>query len=181
MQYMPSELSLAAAMIYLLVTVASLIAFQTAISREQVTFHVVFWASIGTFFLVLSVARILGVEEQARDFLRDWISASGLRENRRFFQGLAVSLTIPIFVLMGLYARFHLARLLHSRRNVAVATACLGCGIMLLLILLRLISLHALDRLLFGAPKLNWIFDVGAALLVAAAALYYVGRVRRLI
>ncbi len=42
------------------------------------------------------------------------------------------------------------------------------------LMMLRIISLHMIDRLLFGPLKLNWVFDIGSTLAVLAAALYYI-------
>jgi hypothetical protein len=49
---------------------------------------------------------------------------------------------------------------------------------MLFLVILRVISLHMIDRLLFGPLKLNWIGDIGASLVVLGAAIYYMKLVR---
>jgi hypothetical protein len=49
------------------------------------------------------------------------------------------------------------------------------------LIILRLISLHALDQLLFGSLKLNWVGDLGAAAAVFGSALYYILLLRNLL
>ena len=38
---------------------------------------------------------------------------------------------------------------------------------------LRTISFSALDKLLYGPFKLNWVGDIGAALLVLGAAVFY--------
>ena len=66
---------------------------------------------------------------------------------------------------------------------IAVAAAAAGCGIMLAVIAMRVISLHAMDFLLYGPPKLNWIGDLGASCMVMAAAVYYIlllrGRIGR--
>jgi hypothetical protein len=45
---------------------------------------------------------------------------------------------------------------------------------MLLLLALRIVSLNAVDAVLFGPLKVNWITDIGASVFVIAAALYYV-------
>ena len=70
-----------------------------------------------------------------------------------------------------------------GRRNIAVAIGIASCGVMLAIIALRMISLHAMDRLLYGPLKLNWVGDLGASALVLGAAIYYVlllkGRIGR--
>jgi hypothetical protein len=38
---------------------------------------------------------------------------------------------------------------------------------------LRVISLHAIDALLYGPIKLNWVIDLGTSLIVLSAAAYY--------
>ncbi len=43
---------------------------------------------------------------------------------------------------------------------------------------IRTVSFHALDRLLDGPLKLNWVGDIGATLTVIGAAVIYVRSVR---
>jgi len=62
-----------------------------------------------------------------------------------------------------------------GRRNIAVALVWGACGVMIATIAMRTISLHALDRLLNGPLKLNWVGDMGSSLVVLAAAIFYIG------
>ena len=56
---------------------------------------------------------------------------------------------------------------------VLAVLAGLACAAMILLILLRLVSLHMLDALLYRGPRLNWFADIGATLAVAGLARHY--------
>ena len=76
--------------------------------------------------------------------------------------------------LIGLYAAYTVAQRIHGRRNIAVGVAATASGVMMVTIAMRIISLHAMDRLLYGPLKLNWIGDVGSSFFVIAAAIYYV-------
>jgi hypothetical protein len=49
----------------------------------------------------------------------------------------------------------------------------IGITVMLGVILMRLISFHELDRLLYGPVRMNWVLDIGSALLVAASAVVF--------
>ncbi|MEP6093088.1 MAG: hypothetical protein ABJ205_12110 [Erythrobacter sp.] len=180
MQSAPSYFSLAAAAFYVLVSVTSLIAYKTAFTTNQSVSHQAAWATAALLFVLLALSRTFQAEEAARAMLRAWISSLDMRDDRRLIQGIAVSLVLPLFVLIVLYSSAFFSRFMVGRRNIAVAAALLGCSGMLLLVVLRTISLHSLDRLLFGALKLNWFGDIGAALLVAGAASYYTARVRGL-
>jgi hypothetical protein len=60
-----------------------------------------------------------------------------------------------------------------GRRNVAVALAQLGALVMAGTIGLRMLSFSAIDKLLYGSFKLNWIGDIGSAVLVGGCALAY--------
>jgi hypothetical protein len=55
-------------------------------------------------------------------------------------------------------------------RRQALGIAQLASFAMLGLIALRMISLHAVDSLLYGGLRLNWWLDIGLSLLVGAAA-----------
>jgi len=62
-----------------------------------------------------------------------------------------------------------------SRPGIAVMVALGSAGGMIFLLMLRMVSFHPIDRLLYGL-KLNWVVDIGTSLAVLGAALYYVTR-----
>jgi hypothetical protein len=45
---------------------------------------------------------------------------------------------------------------------------------MVMLLGLRIVSLHQIDVLLYGPAKLNWVIDIGASLTVLTAAGFYI-------
>ena len=53
-------------------------------------------------------------------------------------------------------------------------------ALMLGLLILRFVSLHAIDRLLYGSLKLNWVGDIGASCAILLAAGCYVSLIRQL-
>lgn len=129
---------------------------------------------LAALFAALAILRLLTFEELMRDALREFLFATEAYEDRRRIQGPIV---MGIIVLAGaagffwIYKRFRAAR---GRRNIAVIVAQAAGLAMLGLVALRTVSFSAIDSLLFGPLKLNWIGDIGASLLVAGCATYYV-------
>ena len=76
--------------------------------------------------------------------------------------------------LIGVRMIYHFVQHTGSRLCMAVAVATFAALAMLLLLALRIVSLNAVDAVLFGPLKVNWITDIGASVFVIAAALYYV-------
>ena len=93
-------------------------------------------------------------------------------------QALIVSVVICVMGALGFTWIYRARTLVKGRRNIATLIAQASGGAMLVLVVLRLISLHAIDRVLYGTFKINWIGDVGTSLLVLAAAAYYVNLFR---
>jgi cytochrome bd-type quinol oxidase subunit 2 len=174
MQDGPSTLSLVAAAFYLLAAVAAIFASQSAHSHRQQAWHMRCWAGVAAFFVLLAVSRAFNIEETLRADLRDWLKAEDLRQGRRSYQGVLIAIAIAACAAIGLYCTYLMARRISGRRNIAVAVAVVSSGAMTALIAMRLISLHAMDVLLFGPLKLNWIGDLGSTAAAMGAAAYYV-------
>jgi hypothetical protein len=168
----PSFLSLAAAVGYAAVVLACLGAATHAKSDRLDNAHTIGWVIIASFFALLLIARLLSLEELLRDELREWLRVSGDYEGRRAIQlPLAIAVMIAAFgVLIWLYRGWIASR---GRRDRAYLAAKAGVAAMIALILLRTVSFSTLDKLLYGPLKLNWVGDIGAALLVLGAALFY--------
>lgn len=130
------------------------------------------WALCGTLFLILSVMRALNLEEVLRDLLRESLLLAGDYRERRDLQApLAAAAVVVTLVFAGLAFRAGGDR--RRRSTIAVRAARLASVGMIGLLGLRLISLHAVDRLLYRGPHLNWLFDIGATLCVGGAAWIY--------
>lgn len=172
-------LNWAAMALYALTVGASAAATYAAKSMHQQPSHKRAWLLIGAMFLALVAWRGLGIEELLRTELRTWISSQVGYENRRTIQRPIAAVVFGIAALLALWWFYWTVRTVKGRRNVAIMIAlATTCG-MLALVGLRLISLHAIDALLYGALKLNWLADMGGSLLVTLSAFYYVKVVRR--
>ena len=175
---MPAELSLlslVACVLYAVVAVACSKAAFEARAKRQNRWHLRTWTFAAALFVVLILSRLLGFEEAIRADLRDWLQAEGLAESRRAIQGPIIAVTIALFAAAGMAAVYWVAQRISGRRNIAVAVVWGASGVMIATIAMRTISLHALDRLLNGPLKLNWVGDMGATLAVLAAAVFYIG------
>lgn len=124
-------------------------------------------------FAALIASRLFGLEEAVQHSLRAALRERGNYDARRPLQALLAVLVIGVVVLGGGFAALRTGQLLRGQRDRAVAAGLAATGAIVVLIALRIISLHAIDRLLYGPLKLNWLGDVGASVIVLFAALYY--------
>lgn len=169
-----SLFSLIACIFYAVASGASLRAAIAARSKGQQTWHFRTWIFATVLFALLIISRLLGFEEILREDLRDWLGSEGLTDNRRAIQGPIIAVVIIVFSALAMGTVYWVAQRLSGRRNIAVAIGLSACGVMLATIAARTVSLHALDRLLNGPLKLNWVGDMGATVAVAGAAIVYV-------
>lgn len=175
----PSMLSLAASALYVLVIAANLLAASTARGRGQRAWHLAAWLGLAAFFAGLVVMRLFALEELARGELRALLAAREMLEERRSIQGVLVAAVLLGVAGASFFAMMRAARVVRGRRNWAVIAGLAAGGFLAVLACLRTISLHALDKLLFGPLKLNWVGDVGASLVALAAALFYTALIRK--
>lgn len=174
----PSAFSLAAAAFYSLTVFACLFAGRVASAHRQQSWHLRCWLAAATLFALLVVLRAFNLEEALRDGLRSWLTSEGLSQGRRAYQGFFIAVLMSLFAAIGLYAVYWISQRISGRRNIAVALAGAGCVAMLVLIMFRLISLHALDALLFGPLKLNWFGDLGITAVILSSAVFYARHVK---
>lgn len=173
-----SMLSLVAAAYYVLVALACMLACGTASHYRQPRWYRDVWLALAILFLVLIALRGLGIEEWARDALRDVLRSGGSYGDRRSTQGIVASIVLVIVAAAGLLWLYRAASSFRGRRNVVSLVALASGSAMALLVLLRLISLHMIDRALYGPLKINWIGDIGTSTLVLVCAIYYAKLVR---
>lgn len=171
-------LSLAAIGLYALVSLACMAACGTAAKLGQATWNRNAWLGLAALFVVLIALRGLGVEDMIRDAMRTELRSDGSYDTRRFGQGIVVSIVLAVVSVAGMFWGYRLSRRSRGRRNQTTLAALAAGGVMVFLVVLRVISLHMIDRLLFGPLKLNWIGDIGASLVVLGAAIYYMKLVR---
>jgi hypothetical protein len=172
-------LSFAAAGFYALVVLSCFGAAYVSRAGRQQSWHFKIWVAVAVLFVALIVSRVFNLEEILRADLREWLQSEDMVDDRRSVQGVIIAGAIAAFAAAGLYAVYWVSRRIEGRRNIAVAIAGGGGIVMLILIALRTISLHAMDQLLYGPLKLNWVGDIGASAAVIAAAVYYTWLIRQ--
>lgn len=174
----PSILSLAAAGLYVIVIVACAAATGSARKTRQAPWHFWTWGLLAVLFAILLAARLTGIEEALRDASRLALRSEGTYDARRGTQSLVVAVIIMGGGVMALYLFYRAVTGSLRRRDITVKLAIAAGLAMAGLVTLRMISLHAIDRILYGSLKINWVADVGASALVIAAAAYYVWLLR---
>lgn len=162
-------LALVACGLYLGVAVSCGFAARNAMSHGSRKF----WILSGVFFVGLAVLRGTGIENAITDALREQLYLENAYENRREFQR-PLSAAAFVLICAALYL-FYLKRPAPraGARGWARFWAMIGITVMFGVILMRLISFHELDRLLYGPVRMNWVLDIGSALLVAASAVIF--------
>lgn len=173
-----SIFSMSAAGLYGLVMLACVLAAVTAARYRQPPHHGRIWAVLAAVFLLLAFHRFTGFEEHLRSLMREQLRVHGTYEERRSLQGpLAVAVIVLFSAAVGwnLYFRWRTAR---GQRDRAVLVALGAAVTMLALVVMRIVSLHQVDVLLYGPLKLNWLTDLGTSAAVLAAALHYARLVR---
>lgn len=175
----PSILSTAASGLYACVAAACLAAAISARVLRQPPGHFWTWLLLALFFAALIALRLFDTEEMVRSSLREALRAEGSYRERRSFQKPIVALILAIAGIGGLLLMYRLSRNIRGRRNIARVVAMAAAIVMLLLMTLRMVSLHAVDALLYGPAKFNWLVDIGASFTVVLAGLYYARLIRR--
>lgn len=168
-----SYLSLAAAGVYILVTATLVVAASTASSTGQKPAHRIAWLGLALVFATFVFLRLLNLEEAMRAELRQVLIADRMYDHRRDIQRPIAAAAIALFGVAGIVGAYVLSGLRESRRDLAVGIG-VAAGIGLIgLAALRILSLHAIDVLLYGPLKLNWFADLGLAMVAGIAAMSY--------
>lgn len=146
----------------------------SAARKGQPNRHKLAWAVLALVFVALIVLRLWEVEDTVRDSLREAAREAASYEGRRDYQRPIAAAILMGLGISGSAFLYKASKGLRGRRQVALAFGIASGILMLVLICLRIISLHSVDLLLYGAMKLNWVGDIGLTLLASASALYYV-------
>lgn len=171
-----SNLSLAAAALYALV--AGICAFAALHSARAPAWHRAVWLGLVALFVLLIVTRLLSLEDLLRAEFRDALKGADAYASRRTLQaGLTLVLIVAILATAIAVMRRVKGQLRSKRARAVILAALAGAG-MVGLVMLRLISHHATDALLYGPLKLNWIGDIGLAAIVLLSAGAYTKRAR---
>lgn len=134
------------------------------------------WWAMTSLFGLLIALRVFDVEHAIPEMMRKLARTDNVYDERRDLQNpLVATILIAGFAALALMMYRQLSR---GKRHPAarmVLVSQVAAGGLVVLIMLRLISLHAVDALLYrGGPlRLNYILDFGASLAVAWSAWNY--------
>ncbi|WP_421883296.1 hypothetical protein [Novosphingobium sp.] len=176
-------LGLVAAAFYIVTAILALRAAGAAqAGRGAPRWHRTVWIVAIALFVGCAASRLLGIEEGARQLLRGELRDEHIYAERREYQAAIAS---GIIIAAGIASVVGAAKLIRSGvlRSSGLSRialmAGLACAGMALLIVVRVVSLHMLDVLLYRGPRLNWIIDIGATVMTGALAWLYTARAGR--
>lgn len=166
-------LNLIAMAIYAAVSIACLIARNTAARRgakaESRTF-----AFAGLIFVGLIVLRGVGAEDMIHETLRDSLMRAGDYAERRSFQKPAVVSGLLVLFGFAFYKGYRFMQAPMRFSLVSIVSA--ACWVMIALIFVRTSSWHTTDKMLFGPLHVNWFLDLGCTLVTGLGSILYVRR-----
>ena len=167
-------LSLVAATLYLLVSACCIVGAVTAARHRQMPWHLRTWIFVAVLFTVLAVMRVFALEDALREHMRLALYTDRTYEERRSVQIPIVASIMVAVAAVASWWFFSVVTKVRGRRNIATTIAKFCAAVMIVLLTLRLISLHSVDAMLYGGPvRLNWIIDIGASVLVMGSAIAY--------
>lgn len=163
---------------YCCVSGFALVAWYSAVRCKRPANEARRWMGVGAFFICVGVVRFLGVEEDLRTTIRSYLVYNKEYFSRWEFQAPAAAMAF-VAIFAGLAALFflHPARrppvARRSRVMLAQWLADLAVALMSALMVLRMISLHSIDVLLYRGLHLNWVADLGSTALALYGAYRY--------
>lgn len=138
------------------------------------------WFLLALAYASLLIFRLFQGEDRIRDGLRDMLRSHQLYEQRRDLQAPLAVLVILVGALLVFILWKNWPRKSGRREDVYKILASLAAWLFLPLYGLRLVSLHAIDALLYAGPvRLNWILEAAICLATTIFAILYGEAVKR--
>lgn len=163
---------------YLCASGFSIAAWHAAVRCRRPASESIRWIGIGAFFICILAMRFFGIEEGLRTKIRAY-----LVENQEYFSRWEVQAPAAAVAFVMIFAGISALFFLHPARKPPVARRSrlksaqwlsdLAVTAMSALIVLRIISLHSIDALLYHGLHLNWVIDVGSTALALYGAHRY--------
>lgn len=174
-------ISIAGTAFYVLTALACLAAAASTKPSDNAADGYWVWILMAVCFSLLTVARLMQWEEVLHFGLKDALQSSGGYGDRRVWQALAVAAVVALGAAAAIWFGRTMIRAGRGSLTPTFASArlaMLSLAGMIVLIILRVISFHPVDRLLYGA-RLNWALDPGLTLMVLGAAIWAIRRARQ--
>ncbi|KLI64642.1 hypothetical protein [Aurantiacibacter marinus] len=175
-----SLINLLACLAYGMVGVLAIGAGSAALASDRNRAHLVTWLICALVFALMIASRTLGWEEAAREALRAGLAENDFVNRRQYLQKPLVAVAIMAGAVI-LWVGWAYANSARSRpSDLYIRLVQLLMGLLVPLFALRIISLHAFDRLLYGGSiRLNWVLDGGITIAAGALAALYIVRQRQ--
>lgn len=151
----------------IMLLVCAIVIWFSMARRQHPTQDIVFWKCIALILLALAFYRFFNLEHIISDIARQEAKTEQLYNNRRMPQAILVS----IMLLCGLTCQFIIIRL---RISLVKRFALSVLLLLAALHMLRLISLHMVDSVLYASllgVRINWVLEVLLLLALVIAAL----------
>lgn len=159
-------LNIAGVLVYLLVAGLAMRAASRSHKAQRPRAAAVHWRTVSLVFAALALWRLAGAEAQVQDFVRDLAHHTGSYAARRELQTPLVGLALIAGAVFALWTFFS------SRGDPAVRWSRFATMSLLAYSAVRMVSLHAVDAILYasvGPFHINHFIDLG----LAAIAGYY--------
>ncbi|MGV3512584.1 MAG: hypothetical protein ACO1OX_11355 [Novosphingobium sp.] len=176
-----SPMSLIASVGYLGACLAAIIAASVIHARARgdgrrstdMIRHAKGWLVVGGSFFLFLIMRIAQVEDRLRSAGRAWIMVEHGYSKRWDWQAPAAALLVVLIfaALFFMWVRRGRRQDKHAPFPQMQRLAFAAVGAMVVLILLRLVSLHAIDSVLYHGPHLNWVVDTASTVVVMLAGI----------
>ena len=169
------------AALYIMTALVCLAAAATSMQNDVKSEDYRVWALLAVCFALLTAARLMQWEEALHLWLKDALQSSGGYGDRLAWQAPAVA---AVLVLGTAVAIWFGRTMIRAGRGSLTPTltparlAMLSLVGMIVLIILRVISFHPVDRILYGA-RLNWALDPGLTVMVLGAAIWAIRQARQ--
>lgn len=163
--------SLIGVFLYGVTAVCCLFAAQSARAADKPATQIANWLAIAALFVGLMALRGLLIEDWIEHTVRQLIRDTGGYNGRRRYQ-VAIALFMSGLVLVVALAGYRSFVRLRSRNDTILFVANAACAAMMGLVALRLLSLHAIDRILYDF-RVNWMVDIGTTMVVGACAVAF--------
>ncbi len=169
-----------ACLAYGLAAIVSLLAARTAHASGRGRGDMAVWLGGAALLSLLIVVRLADGEDIARGMLRGFAALEGFYNMRMAGQ---IAALIVLGGLLALGWRKFQADLVVKRGSISakfIRAAILAMFGFVLLYGLRVISLHAVDSVLYAGPlRLNWLLEAGLVILLSGAAGLYLRHCRK--
>lgn len=132
------------------------------------------WIMVGVVLVLFALNKFLFFDNCIKNALSGFASESGFYVSRR-----GVQLGFVLFLFVALLALIYWFRQKSGILDVCLKWSYLGLLLLLALVMLRIISLHQIDGILYSdklglGTGLNWIIEISGSLLIIIQAVIYI-------